>query len=75
MGTFRWHDSDAQELIRDDIQDGKLESMTPQELWESREEYRLEFPVHVFRQKVDQERRTAKYLHTVKVRGYEHESS
>jgi hypothetical protein len=52
-----------------------LESMTPQELWESREEYRLEFPVHVFRQKVDQERRTAKYLHTVKVRGYEHESS
>jgi hypothetical protein len=74
-GYIQWQGSGAQELIWDDIHDGKLESMTPQELWESREEYRLEFPLNVFRQKVEQERRTAKYLHTVKVRGVEHKSS
>jgi hypothetical protein len=51
-GYIQVASSDAQELIWDYIHDGKLESITAHEQWESREEYRLEFPVHVFRQKV-----------------------
>jgi len=74
-GYIQWQGSDAQELIWDDIHAGKLDSMTPQQLWQSREEYRLEFPLSVFRKKIEQEQRTAKYLHTVKVRGIEHKAS
>jgi hypothetical protein len=38
-GYIQWQRSDAQELLWDDIEDGKLETMTTTELWESRTEY------------------------------------
>ena len=46
-----------------------LSRCAPKELWETREEYFEEFPLDVFRSKIDQEIRTAKYLHTVKTKG------
>jgi hypothetical protein len=74
-GYIQWQGSDAQEFIWDDIKAGKLNSMTMQELWLSRDQYKDEFPLPVFRKKVEQEQRTSKYLHTLKVRGIEHKAS
>lgn len=74
-GYIQWQGSDAQELIWDDIEDGKLESMTKKELWESRPEYKEEFPLEAFRKKIEQEIRTSKYVHTVRKKGVLHPAS
>ena len=67
-GYIQWQGSTAQELLWEDIAAGKHNFMAPKELWLSREAYREEFPLHAFRSKLQQEIRTAKYLHTLKVR-------
>lgn len=74
-GVIQWQKSDAQELIWDDIKAGKLETMTKQELWMHRDEYRLQFPLAVFRKKIEQEIRTAKYVKTLEEKGVVHPSS
>jgi hypothetical protein len=68
-GYIQWQGSSAQELLLEDL-DGYLEdpSKKPKDLWMSREEYRNEFPLDAFRDKIKQEIRTAKYLRTLKAR-------
>jgi hypothetical protein len=74
-GNIQWQGSDAQELIWDDIEVGKLETMTKQELWESRPEYKEEFPLFAFRKKIKQEIHTCKYVRTVRKKGILHPAS
>ncbi|MEL7338943.1 MAG: hypothetical protein AAGM67_00550 [Bacteroidota bacterium] len=74
-GYIQWQGSNSRELLLDDILAGKHEEMTPMELWNSRPEFRDEFPLHAFRSKLEQERRTSKYLHTLRVRGILHKAS
>lgn len=38
-GYIQWQGSDAQDLLWNDIEVGKLETMTKEELWQSRDEY------------------------------------
>jgi hypothetical protein len=68
-GYVQWQGSEAQELLRQDIQEKKHETMSKIDLWGSRAEYFTEFSLDVFRDKLYQEIRTAKYLHTLEVRG------
>jgi hypothetical protein len=44
-------------------------------LWESRREYFEQFPLDAFRDKIKQEVRTAKYLHTCKTKGIRFKAS
>ncbi|MEL7343110.1 MAG: hypothetical protein AAGM67_21680, partial [Bacteroidota bacterium] len=74
-GYIQWQGSTSRELLLDDLADGKDQLMSPQELWQSRPEYYDEFPLHAFRSKLEQERRTAKYLHTLQERGLMHRAS
>ncbi len=74
-GYIQWQGSDAQDLLWDDIEAGKLGTMTKKQLWESRPEYREEFPLFAFRKKVEQEIRTSKYVHTVRMKGILHKAS
>lgn len=74
-GYIQWQGSDAQELLWDDIEAGKLDEMSKQELWLSRSEYQDEFPLDAFRKKVEQEIRTSKYVHTLRKKGVQHQSS
>jgi hypothetical protein len=64
-GYVQWQGSTAQELLWDDL-DEYLKDPTkkPKDLWLSREEYRNEFPLDAFRDKIKQEIRTAKYIRT-----------
>ena len=68
-GYIQWQGSEAQRLCREDIANKVHESMSRRELHGSRPEYFENFPLKVFRDKVNQEIRTAKYLHTLKVKG------
>jgi hypothetical protein len=68
-GYIQWQGSDAQELLLDDIAKNMHKTMKPEELWLSRNEYKNEFPLHAFRDKLRQEIKTAKYLYTLKERG------
>jgi hypothetical protein len=74
-GYIQWQGSDAQKFLLMDIEAGKHNELKPKVLWESRRAYMDTFPLHVFRSKLEQEIRTAKYIHTVKVRGIEHRAS
>ncbi|KAG7344864.1 hypothetical protein IV203_032395 [Nitzschia inconspicua] len=75
-GFIQWQGSSAQEHLWDDLEDYvKDPSMKPMELWKSRPEYMNEFPLDAFRDKIKQEIRTAKYLHTLKERGKQHRAS
>ena len=56
-----WEGSDAQKLLKKDMEDGRHETMQPMELWETRDTYLL-FPLDVFRDHIYQEIRTNKYL-------------
>ena len=68
-GYSQWQGSEAQRLLKIDLKNKVHEIMTKKELHESREEYFENYPLNVFRDKVWQEIRTAKYLHTIKVKG------
>ena len=66
---IQWQGSEAQELLRQDIQEKNHEKMSKIDHWGSRVEYFTEFPLDAFRDKLYQEIRTAKYSHTLKERG------
>ena len=68
-GYIQWQGSKAQELLKTDIENGMLDRLKKQVLWLSRPEYNNNFPLNVFHDKIYQEIRTAKYLHTLKVKG------
>jgi len=51
------------------MEDGLHATMSPMDLYGERPEYHLNFPLEAFRNKIYQEIRTGKYLHTLKVRG------
>jgi hypothetical protein len=62
--------------LKKDIADGALDEYTKEKykhhrmaFWLTRPAYYDEFPLNAFREKISQEIRTAKYLHTLKVRG------
>ena len=74
-GYIQWQGSNAQELLWIDMEAGKHKVMKPKALWESRQAYLDEFPLYAFRSKLEQEIRTAKYVHTIKERGIEHRAS
>lgn len=74
-GYIQWQGSTAQEFLWEDMEKGLHKTMKPQELWNTRDEYKDEFPLHAFRSKLEQEIRTAKYLYTLKERGVTHRAS
>ena len=74
-GYIEWQNSIAQILLLEDIESNLHVSMGIRELHGFRPEYYEEFPLSVFRDKVKQEIQTAKYLHTVKVKGKLQKSS
>jgi len=78
-GYIQWHwqGSTAQELLLDDLEDYiKNPDMKPFDLlWNSRDEYKNEFPLDAFADKIKQEIRTAKYLKTLRERSKEQRSS
>lgn len=60
-----WEGHKAQELLVQDMADGKHEEMTPMQLRQTRAEYR-EFPLDVFRSHIYQDIRTEKWLKYLK---------
>ena len=74
-GNIQWKGSEAQELALKDIAEGIHTEKGYRYLHEKRPEYFTNFPFELFRNKIRQEVKTAKYLHTVKVKGKQHQSS
>jgi hypothetical protein len=74
-GYIQWQGSNAQDLLLDDMLNGLHIGMKPKTLWESRSEYYEQFPLGAFRDKIKQEIRTAKYLHTCKAKGIKYKAS
>jgi hypothetical protein len=74
-GYIEYQGSEAQELLLQDVEDKLHKTMGKKALWMFRSEYHLNFPLRVFRDKIYQEIRTAKYLHTCKVQGKLHQAS
>ena len=74
-GYIQWQGSEAQELLGEDMEAGLHKRLGKKELWGSRPEYYESFPLTAFRDKIYQEIRTAKYLHTCLVKGKLHKSS
>jgi hypothetical protein len=56
-GLPRWHESDAERLLKVDVNQLQHETMTPQALHESRPEHQV-FSLHIFRQHIQQESRS-----------------
>jgi hypothetical protein len=54
-GYIQWQGSDAQELLKENIDSGKHLEMTPMQLWLSRPKYNGQFPPDAFRSKNRQE--------------------
>jgi hypothetical protein len=75
-GYVQWQGSSAQEFLWEDL-DAYIKDpgMKPKDLWQTCPEHRKEFPLKTFADKIKQEIRTAKYLHTLKERGKERRSS
>ena len=73
-GYKQWQGSNSQELARIDIQAGLL-NQGYKTLYNSREEYFMEFGFKEFSDKIRQEIGTKKYLHTLKVKGKQHKAS
>ena len=74
-GYIQWQNSIAQALALEDIDFGLLDEMTKKELYESRVEYYANFPLDVFRDRINQEIRTAKYLYTLEKKGKNYKAS
>ena len=75
-GYIQWQGSEAQMQVKKDLANGVLESYTKEKYehpkmayWLTKDFFFNEFPLPVFRDKIKQEIRTGKYLHTLKVRG------
>jgi hypothetical protein len=60
-GEPRWDDSEAERLLRLDMDEGKHRTMKPSELRQTRHQY-LAYPKTVFRGHIDQEERRRKYI-------------
>jgi hypothetical protein len=73
-GYIQWQGS-AQALLKQDLEEGNHNRMSKMDLWSSRVEYYQDFPLGAFRDKVYQEIRTGKYLHTLEKKGKQHKSS
>jgi len=69
LGLIEWQGSESQRLLLLDIEAGKHLTMSKVDLYGDKPEYYNEFPLEVFRDKMYQELRTAKYLHTLEVKG------
>jgi hypothetical protein len=74
-GYPEWQGSEAQKLLKIDLEAKKQDTMSKMDLWDSKPEFYEHFPLKVFRDKINQETRTAKYLHTIKERGKLHVAS
>lgn len=68
-GYIQWQGSEAQAFMLEDIDNNLHLNPNKKEFWLSRAEYCENFPLDVFRDKIAQEIRTAKYIHTLKVKG------
>jgi hypothetical protein len=73
-GYIQWQGSKSQELAKEDIAAGLLRQGM-RTLYDSREEYYMEFGFDEFSDKIRQEIQTKKYLHTLKVRGKQYKAS
>ena len=58
----RWEQSEAERLLRVDMNEDKHKTMRPNELYNSRTEYTNNYPLTVFRKHIDQEERRRKML-------------
>jgi hypothetical protein len=74
-GYPEWQGSEAQRLLKLDIEAGKHTRMSKTDLHDSNREYYENYPLDTFRDKVYQELRTAKYLHTCREMGKLHVAS
>jgi len=61
-GEPRWEGSEAERLLRHDMDEGQHEMMTPMMFWESRNEYKDNYTSEVFRQHIYQEAKRRKFL-------------
>eukprot|EP00536_Pseudo-nitzschia_multiseries_P012280 jgi/Psemu1/31571/gm1.31571_g len=68
--------SESQQLLRNNLAEALVNQMKKIHLCQSREEYHTrEYPLNVFPDKVNQEIKTAKCLHTLRVHGEQYKSS
>jgi hypothetical protein len=74
-GFIQWQGSNAQELLWEDMEKGEHRKLGKKDLWASRPEYYENFPLGLFRDKLYQETRTAKYIYTLNVKGKQHKAS
>ena len=74
-GYIEWQGSEAQDYLHLDMEAKLHISMEEKDLWASRPQYYESFPLDVFRDKVYQEQRTKKFLHTLNEKGQLHKSS
>jgi hypothetical protein len=71
-GYIQWQGSEAQAQLKEDLENNLHRILGPKQLWSSNFVYYHDFPLSVFREKIAQEERTAKYLFTTKIRrGFE----
>jgi hypothetical protein len=55
LGISTMGDHEAKRLLRKDVQEGKQTTMEPKALHQTKDEYCLDFPLHVFRKHTYQE--------------------
>jgi hypothetical protein len=68
-GCINWQHSEARVPLKEDLEAGLHKTMSRMDLHGQRPEYHDNFPLDAFRDKVNQEIRTAKHLFTLKIRG------
>jgi hypothetical protein len=61
-GEPRWEGSEAERLLRMDMDHDAHKNVTPKELYRSRQEFYNNYPLTVFRKHIDQEERRRKYF-------------
>jgi hypothetical protein len=74
-GCMQWQGSEAQELLLKDMEEKSHETLGKKELCGNRREHCKEFPLSAFRDKIHQEQRTAKHIHTCVAMGKLHKTS
>ena len=73
-GFVHWQGSKSQELAQQDIEAGLLQQGF-RTLYQSRQEYFMEYDFESWSDKIRQEIKTKKYLYTLKVRGKSYKAS
>ena len=74
-GYEQWQGSSAQEQLLEDLEKKLHITMGKKSLWGYRPVHYENYELDLFRDKMNQEIRTAKYLYTLKVKGKQHKSS